>query len=152
MAKPFCIALLFWVALIFSAAAQTTGTSGGVAGTNLASPYGAVSLPTGIATQTGSATTTGAAAASTGSTTGAAVPAGGSTTGSSPAAGSASGSQASALGVAGSTSSARATSGGSSATGTAAVSTNVPAWILCPPAGGTGLEPFVAGTGLSCAP
>jgi hypothetical protein len=141
MGKPFCIALLLWVALIFSAAAQTAGTTGGVAGTNLANPYGAVSLPTGIATQTSSATTTGAAAASAGSATG-----------SSAATGSASGTQSSTLGAAGSTSSARTTSGGSSATGTAGVSTNVPAWILCPPAGAMGLEPFVAGTGLSCTP
>jgi hypothetical protein len=52
----------------------------------------------------------------------------------------------------GSTSSARTTAGGSSATGTAAVSNNVPAWVLCPPAGAAGLEPFVAGTRLACAP
>ena len=51
----------------------------------------------------------------------------------------------------GSASSARAGSGGSgSATG--ATSSGVPAWVLCPPSGALGLQPFLAGTDLSCAP
>jgi hypothetical protein len=45
-------------------------------------------------------------------------------------------------------------SGGSAAAGTAGRSTsnNVPAWLLCPPSGATGVAPFVTGTNLSCAP
>src|SRR5215469_17004326 len=106
MAKLVYMALLFYVILVGPTAAQTTGTTSRGGGTNLANPYGAVSLPTTTATQTSPAT--------------------------------ASGTQSSTSGTVGSTSSARATAGGSSATGTAAVS-NVPAWVLCPPAGATGL-------------
>jgi len=137
MAKRIYMALLFSVVLADPAAAQSSG----VAGTNLANPYDAVSLPTATATQTSAATTTGTAATS-----------GGSTTGGSSATGSTIGTQPSTAPTAGSTSSARTTVGGSSATGTAAVSNGVPAWVLCPPAGATGLEPFVVGTSLSCAP
>src|SRR5262249_41889785 len=43
-------------------------------------------------------------------------------------------------------------SGGSSASATGAASSNVPAWLLCPPPGASGIEPFVTGTNLSCAP
>jgi hypothetical protein len=140
MANLVYMALVFYVILVGPTAAQTTGTTSRGGGTNLANPYGAVSLPTTTATQTSSATTTGTA-----------VTTGGSPIGSSSGTRSASGTQSSTSGTVGSTSSARTTAGGSSATGTAAVS-NVPAWVLCPPAGATGLEPFVAGTRLSCAP
>jgi len=61
MAKLVYMALLFYVILVGPTAAQTTGTTSRGGGTNLANPYGAVSLPTTTATQTSSATTTGTA-------------------------------------------------------------------------------------------
>ena len=43
-------------------------------------------------------------------------------------------------------------SGRSSPTGAATSSNSVPAWMLCPPSGASGIAPFLTGTGLSCAP
>jgi hypothetical protein len=31
-------------------------------------------------------------------------------------------------------------------------SISVPAWLVCPPSGASGMQPFVTGTDLSCAP
>jgi hypothetical protein len=43
--------------------------------------------------------------------------------------------------------------GASSSTASpAAASSTVPSWLLCPPLGASGMEPFIAGTNLSCAP
>jgi len=44
VAKPLSTAFLFSLILAAPAAAQTTATTGGVAGTTLANPYGAVTL------------------------------------------------------------------------------------------------------------
>jgi hypothetical protein len=33
-----------------------------------------------------------------------------------------------------------------------APSSGIPAWVLCQPSGASGMQPFTAGTGLSCAP
>src|SRR5215469_7370824 len=45
-----------------------------------------------------------------------------------------------------------ASSAGSPGNATGTASSNVPTWLLCPPSGASGMEPFVAGTSLSCAP
>ena len=45
-----------------------------------------------------------------------------------------------------------ASSAGSPGSATGTASSNVPTWLLCPPSGASGMEPFVAGTSLSCAP
>ena len=130
MAKPLYMALLFSVVLADAAAAQTSG----IAGTGLANPYGAVTLPGATVAPPITATAPSNSAASTSS-------GGGSGTG----AGAAPGTSAPAASPA---------SGGSAAAGTAARSSsnNVPAWLLCPPSGATGVAPFVTGTNLSCAP
>lgn len=56
MIKPLIFVLPLLVALVPPAAAQTTATTGGVAGTTLTNPYGAVTSPT-IATTTAITTT-----------------------------------------------------------------------------------------------
>ena len=119
------------VALMPPAAAQTTATTPGVAGTSLATPYGAVILPTTTATTAATATTSGTSA--TGSTSGG-------------------GGGSNAAGTGGSTTSGTTRSAGSSGTGTTGRSSSVPSWLLCPPTGAGGLAPFVTGTDLSCAP
>jgi hypothetical protein len=128
------VALLFLIVLAAPAAAQTTATSGGVAGTSLANPYGAVTLP-------GATRPVTAAAGQSGSTAG-----------TSPAGGSGAGAGAGPGASAATGSSVRQGSGGSSATGTATGSKSVPGWLLCAPPGATGMAPFVTGTDLSCAP
>jgi len=45
-----------------------------------------------------------------------------------------------------------ASAAGAAGSAPGAASSNVPTWLLCPPLGGTGMEPFVVGTNLSCAP
>jgi len=142
----------FWILMTVPALAQTTATPGS------ATRGGVVSLGTGAATSTTTTVTstnpvtsiqstpaTATSAAATGSTTGT------STTGSASAGG-AIGTRSSAPGGARSTSSSTATSGGSSGTGAAATSSKVPAWLLCPPSGASGMQPFFTGTDLSCAP
>jgi len=128
MARPLYMALLFSVVLADPAAAQTSG----IAGTTLASPYGAVTLLGTTVAPSTAATAPGNSAASTSSGGGSGAGAGAGT--SAPAASPA--------------------SGGSAAAGTAtrSSSNNVPAWLLCPPSGATGMAPFVTGTNLSCAP
>jgi len=130
MAKPLYMALLFSVVLADPAAAQTSG----IAGTTQANPYGGVTLPgTTVAPSTAAIAPNNLAARTSsggGSGTGAGAGPGTPTVAASPA------------------------SGGSAAAGTAARSSsnNVPAWLLCPPSGATGMAPFVTGTNLSCAP
>ena len=148
MAKPLRLALLLPVVLAASAAAQTATTSRGVTGTSLASPYGAVSLPANTITATSAATATPSSSAAG---TGTGASSGGAASGASSATGS-SGTRSSTLGSVGAASSGRTASSGSSGGGAAGPSINVPAWLLCPPAGAGGLAPFVAGTDLSCAP
>src|SRR5215468_4815202 len=41
---------------------------------------------------------------------------------------------------------------GSSGSATGVASSKVPNWLLCSPSGASGMEPFLAGTNLSCAP
>jgi len=131
--KPLYMALLFLIVLARVAPAQTAATTGGVAGTSLANPYGALTLP--------GTTTPSSGAAGQGSSTASTSSAGGSGSG----AGAGSGASA----ATGAPASSR-----SAVTGTAARSgsSNVPAWLLCPPPGATGTAPFVTGTDLSCAP
>src|SRR6516162_1721344 len=50
------------------------------------------------------------------------------------------------------TSSSSARSAGSSGSATGTASSNIPAWLLCPPSGASGMGAFVTGTSLSCAP
>jgi len=132
MTKRLYVLWLFSIALAGTAAAQTTATTSGTAGTTLANPYGAVTL-SGI-----TAPLVAAASSSTGGSTS-------STGGSGTGAGAGSGASAPAASPA---------SGGPAAAGTASRSSsnNVPDWLLCPPSGATGIAPFVTGTNLSCAP
>jgi len=132
--KRLYTAFLFSLILGVPAAAQTTATTGGVAGTSLANPYGAVTLRGTATTPATAAATPSSSAASTASIGGAATAAG--------------------AGARGSVTAAAPASGRSSTAGTGARSNanNVPDWLLCPPPGATGIAPFVTGTGLSCAP
>jgi hypothetical protein len=107
VADSFRYAVLFSLAVVFSAAAQTAARTSG---------------PEAMST----ATVTSTAGTSTG--------------------------HASATGNAHSVSSSQATSGGSSGGTTAAPSVSVPGWVLCPPSGASGMQPFLNGTELSCAP
>ena len=134
MVKPLYTAFLFSLILAAPAAAQTTATTGGIAGTTVANPYGAVTLR-------GAATTPATAAATPSNSAASAA----------SARGFGSGAEA---GPGASVPAAAPASGRSSATGTAARSTsnNVPDWLLCPPLGAIGMAPLVTGTGLSCAP
>ena len=131
MVKPLYTAFLFSLVLAGPAVAQTAATTGGVAGTSLANPYGAVTLP-GTPTPSSGAAGQSSSTASTSS-------AGGSGSG---------------AGAGSGTSAPAPASSRSAATGTAARSgsSNVPAWLLCPPPGASGMAPFVTGTDLSCAP
>jgi hypothetical protein len=45
-----------------------------------------------------------------------------------------------------------ASSAGSSGSATGVALSKVPNWLLCSPSGASGMEPFLAGTSLSCAP
>jgi hypothetical protein len=130
MAKRVYMALLFSVVLGESAAAQTSG----IAGAGLTNPYGAVTLR-------GTMTPSNGAAGSNNSPTGV-------STGVSSSVGA--GSARSTTSAA--SSSGQSGSGGSSAPGTAASTSSVPAWLLCPPSGASGMAPFLTGTNLSCAP
>src|SRR6516162_2249132 len=141
-------ATLFSVAIVAHAFAQTTVspsgvTSGGVV--NLGNNVTVLSTVTGanpstvIATQPTTPTISGAAP-------------GGSNAGTATTSSSAGGGTASASGTPRARSSSSPSSGGSSASATGTASSNVPAWLLCPPSGASGTEPFVSGTSLSCAP
>lgn len=145
--KPVCLVPLLLAALTLVAAAQTTPTAPGVAGTGLANPYGAVALPTtsGVA----NTTQTSSVAPPSGTTSGGSTT-GGSATGSNYSAASGSGARSGA--GSGSTNSVSGGSGGSSGAGTSARSGSIPGWLVCPPTGATGFAPFVDGTSLSCAP
>src|SRR5947209_1540279 len=146
-------AVLVSVAAAFPALAQTAATPGSVTSS------GVVTLGTGTSGSAESPTTSvSPAAAATASTT-----TGGSSTGSAGAApstngasggssGGGSGGRSSAASNTGSTSSASAASGGSSGSPVAAPSSSVPSWVLCPPSGASGMQAFLAGTDLSCAP
>ena len=129
MAKPLYLALLLCAVLAASAAAQTSG----IAGSSLATPYGAVRLPATTAAPSS------AAAAPIGSTAGA-----------TPGAGVGAVSARSTTSTAASP--VQSGSGGSSAAGTATGAKSVPAWLLCAPSGASGVAPFLTGTQLSCAP
>jgi hypothetical protein len=133
--KSLIFAVPLLVALAPQASAQTPATTGGAAGTSLASPYGALALPTTTAATPagGSATGTTSGTSATGSTSGG-------------------GGGSNAAGTGGSTTSGRTASAGSSGTATTARPSSVPSWLLCPPTGAGGLVPFVTGTDLSCAP
>jgi hypothetical protein len=142
-------ALMAALAVASPAVAQTAPTSG------------SVTLNRPVTLGAGSSAST-VAPTSYGSPAGAALPTnsttsqfGGSATGSTGGTASASGSsgsQSSAAGGARVTSSTRAGSGGSSGSAATAPSGSVPGWVLCPPSGTSGLQPFLTGTGLSCAP
>lgn len=134
MAKRLYISLLFLIVLAGPAAAQTTATTSGTAGITLANLYGAVALPGTTATSSTAAAAPSTAVASPSSANGSSAGSGAGPS-TAPAA-----------------SSATPGSSGSSKAGTAANSNNVPAWLLCPPSGATGMAPFVTGTNLSCAP
>jgi len=133
VAKRLYTAFLISLTLAAPAAAQTTATTGGVAGTTLANPYGAVTLrgiaPAPATAAAGQSSATAGISSGGGSGIGGGTGPGASATTASPA------------------------SGRSSAAGTGARSTsnNVPDWLLCPPSGATGMAPFVTGTNLSCA-
>jgi hypothetical protein len=143
--------MLVSVLAVLPAAAQTTATPGsitpggvvtlGSSANSAVTPYvsptiSAQSPPSGAATNSGSGSSSGATAGSSGSTGG---PVGGLSTGQGAA-----GSRPSAIAV--------GSGGGSSGSATAAPSSGVPAWVLCPPSGALGMQPFLAGTDLSCAP
>jgi hypothetical protein len=142
VAIAFLVAL--WSGSAPPASAQTAATGSGVAGTARATPYGGITLPSVTATATTTATTT--AAAST-ATKGSGASAGGS---GAAASGSAAAAVGSGLGT--SNGSATATNPATSTASAPAATGTAPAWLLCPPAGAGGSEPFVAGTNLSCAP
>src|SRR5215471_14193279 len=89
------------------------------------------------------------AAAQTATTTGG--PRSGSTAALTSPAGTSTG-RASTTGNARSASSSQATSGGSPGGAAPAPSVSVPGWVLCPPSGASGSQPFLNGTELSCAP
>jgi len=129
MAKQLYVVLLVSVVLSGSAFAQISGT----AGASLANPYGAVTLP-GITAPSG-----GAAGSNV-------PPAGTSATGGSGGAVSAP------PATRASPSPGQSGSSGLAATGATAGSNTVPAWLLCPLSGASGLAPFLTGTNLSCAP
>jgi hypothetical protein len=145
-------AVLVSIAAAFPALAQTAATPGGVtrngtvtlgAGTSASAVSPATSVTPAAATQATASTTTG------GSTTGSA----GGAPSTSGASGGASGSRSSTPGISGSPSSSRPVSGGgSSGSATTAPSSSAPAWVMCPPSGASGIQPFLAGTALSCAP
>jgi len=131
MAKPLYMALLFSVVLTDAAAAQTSG----IAGTTQANPSGAVTLPgtTVAPSTTALAPSNFPASTSSGGGSGTGAGAGPGPGTSAPAASPASG-------------------GAAAGTAARSSSNNVPAWLLCPPSGATGMAPFVTGTNLSCAP
>jgi len=141
-------AVLVSIAAAFPALAQTAAPPAGVTsngivtlgtGPSASAVFPASSVAPAAASQATSGTTTG------GSATGGASSTSGTAAG---ASGSPSGTPA----VTGSTSSSRAGSGGSSGGAATAPSISVPAWVLCPPSGASGIQPFLAGTDLSCAP
>ena len=134
MVKPLYTAFLFSLISIAPGAAQTAATNGGVAGTTLANPYGAVTLRGTAATPSTAAAAPSSSAASAASAGGFGSGAGAGPGASAPAASPASG---------------RASTAGTRGRSN---SNNVPAWLDCPPPGATGMAPFVTGTSLSCAP
>src|SRR5271155_2693125 len=144
MKRSVRFATLIWIAAAFPALAQTVAAPGSV------TSDGVVTLGTGTSLSAVSPTTsvTPAATQATPSTTtgGSATGSAGSAASTSGAAGGASGSQSI------TTSSSRAASGGSSGSATTAPSSSAPAWVLCLPSGASGMQPFLAGTDLSCAP
>lgn len=139
-------AVLVSIAAAFPALAQTAATPGGVTSNGIVTlapgtsastvPATTIVTPTAAAQATPSTTTGGSATGSAGS--------GGSTGGTT-------GSQSSSLRNTGTTPS-RAASGGSSGSATTGPSSSAPAWVVCPPSGSSGIQPFLAGTNLSCAP
>jgi hypothetical protein len=131
--KPLHLALVLSIGLAVPAAAQNAAQNP-VPGTNIANPLGAVNLPA-------TGTTSSPAASGSGTSTAGASSGGGSGAASAGASGSAA-----------ITSSGQSGSGGSSRAGAPASSGAVPAWLLCPPSGASGLAPFLTGTNLSCAP
>src|SRR5271167_3206523 len=137
-------ATLIWIAVAIPALAQTAATPGSV------TSNGIVTLGTGTSVSAGSSTIANPATATQatpGTTTG------GSATGSAGGAPSTGGASGGASGSRSSTtSSSGANSGGSSGSAATAPSISVPAWVLCPPSGALGLQPFLAGTDISCAP
>jgi hypothetical protein len=144
-------AVLVSIAAAFPALAQTAATPRGVTsngivtlgtGTSASAVFPATSVAPTVASQAASGTTTGSSA--TGSA--------GGVSSTSRASGGASGGPSGTPGVTGSTSSSRAGSGGSSGGSATAPSSGVPARVLCPPSGASGMQPFLAGTDLSCAP
>jgi len=107
MADPFRCAVLFSLAVVFPAAAQTAATTSGRGAVSAGAVTSTVETSTGRANATGNAR---------------------------------------------SVSSSQATSGGSSGGTNAAPSLSVPGWVMCPPSGASGMQPFLNGTDLSCAP
>jgi hypothetical protein len=147
-------AALISIAAALPALAQTAATPGGI------TRNGTVTLGTGTSTPAVSPTTNVNPTATTQATP--STTAGGSATGSAGGAPSTSGASGGATsgvsgGVSGSrsstTSSSRpASGGGSSGSAATAPSSSAPAWVLCQPSGSSGMQPFLAGTNLSCAP
>jgi hypothetical protein len=133
--------VLVWAAAVLPVAAQTPATPGGV------TRNGVVTLGTGSAltgTLYGAPATSPQPAPPT-------TTAGAGQGGGSGAASGNFGAGSSAAGNPGRATSARTTAG-SAGSATGATSGGAPAWIVCPPSGALGTEPFLTGTGLSCAP
>jgi hypothetical protein len=145
-------ATLFWVAIVPQAFAQTTVTPSSVTSRGVVNlGNNATALGAAAGTNPSTATTTQPTASTTSGTTPAGSTTGSARTGSSAGGGTASAAS-SASGAPRGGSSSAPSSGGSSASATGTASSNVPAWLLCPPSGASGTEPFVTGTNLSCAP
>jgi hypothetical protein len=134
MVQPFRLTLPLLIALMGPAAAQTATTGAGAVNLSTigAAPPAGTPTPSGAAGLPAIGATTPSATTPAPVTFTAPTGAGGSSSTATPAA------------PAGSTASPSATS--------PAASSRVPAWVLCPPSGASGLEPFLTGTNLSCAP
>jgi hypothetical protein len=155
-------AVLVSIAAAFPALAQTAATPGGITrngtvilgtGTSVSAVSPATSGTPAAATQATATTTTGGSTTvSAGGAPSTGGASGGGASGGGASGGGASGSRSSTPGISGSPSSSRAASGGSSGSATTAPSSSAPAWVLCPPSGASGMQPFLAGTDLSCAP
>ena len=137
--------LLVSLVTAFPALAQTTAVPGGVTRNGivtLGTGSSALAAPTYANPTTSTPSTPGTTAAASGTSSVAGVASGGG----------AAGNRSTTLGGTGAAPSARAASGGSAGSATTAPASGAPAWVVCPPPGALGTQPFVAGTDLSCAP
>lgn len=152
------LAFVALLATAGSAPAQTTSNVGSTSQRNgFPSGGNAAALPTLAPSSSASATPTSGTTTSTTTTTSSTTSTTGSTGTSSTGATTGSGSRSASGGAGGGAAASGGGSGRSSAAtaGTSAAgtisfgSTN---WVLCPPPGASGIQPFLDGTGLSCAP